>query len=96
MKLSSVCLLAVFLLIAAWATTGTAPQMSFEEARDVVLSMQNVPLEPPPREMDDILALLDSSRYAGQDHMAKLLRRADTPAPLNVNRSDVDVDFSSM
>ena len=89
------CCCGVFLIVVACSTTGTSPRMSVEEARDVVLSMQNVLLEPPPRKMDDILALLDSSRYAGQDHMAELLRQADTPAPLNVSRSDVDVDFSS-
>ena len=70
MKISRVCLLLVFLMVVACATTGTAPKMSFEEARDVVLSMQNVPLEQPPRKMDDILALLDSTQYAGQDHMS--------------------------
>ena len=89
MKPSSVCLLSLFLVVVACTTTGSAPQMSFEEARDVVLSMQNVPLEPPPRKMDDILALLDSTQYAGQDHMADLLRQADTPEPRNVSRSDL-------
>jgi len=63
--------------------------MSFEEARDVVLSMQNVPLEPPPRKMDDILTLLDSTQYAGQDHMAALLRQANSPVPHTESRSDL-------
>ncbi|MDB4442391.1 hypothetical protein N9219_03110 [bacterium] len=63
--------------------------MSYEEARDVVLSMQSIPLEPPPRKMDDILSLLDSTQYAGQDYMAELLRQADTPVPLNLSRSDL-------
>ena len=89
MKISRVCLLFVFLVFVACKTTGTAPKMSFEEARDVVLSMQSVPLEPPPRKMDDILALLDSTQYAGQDHMSELLRQADTPVPLNLSRSDL-------
>jgi len=89
MKISSVCLLSFFLMVVACKTTGTAPKMSFEEARDVVLSMQNVPLEPPPRKMDDILVLLDSTQYAGQGHMAELLRQADTPEPGNLNRSDL-------
>ncbi len=89
MKPSSVCLLAVFLAVVACTTTGTAPKMSYEEARNVVLSMQNVPLEPPPRKMDDILTLLDSTQYTGQDHMAELLRQADTPEPRNVSRSDL-------
>jgi hypothetical protein len=71
MSILRVCLLFVFIVVVACATTGPAPEMSFEEARDVVLSMQNVPLEPPPRKMDDILALLDSTQYAGQDHMAE-------------------------
>jgi len=60
MKISSVCLLLVFPVVVACATTGPAPKMSFEEARDVVLSMQNVPLEPPPRKMNDILTLLET------------------------------------
>jgi CHAT domain-containing protein len=89
MKPTSLCLLSLFLVVAACTTTGSAPKMSFEEARDVVLSMQNVPLEPPPRKMDDILALLDSTRYTGQDHMAQLLRQADTPVPQNLSRSDL-------
>ena len=38
MKISSVCLLLVFLVVVACATTGPAPKMSFEEARDVVAS----------------------------------------------------------
>jgi len=73
MKTSRVWLLAIFLVVVACKTTGTPPQMSDEEARDAVLSMQSTPLEPPPRKMDHILALLDSARYAGQDHMAELL-----------------------
>jgi len=76
-------------MIVACTATGTAPKMSYEEARDVVLSMQSVPLEPPPRKMDDILALLNGTQYAGQDHMAELLRQADTPVPRNVSRSDL-------
>ena len=38
MKISSVCLLSVLLMVVACKTIGTAPKMSFEEARDVVLS----------------------------------------------------------
>jgi CHAT domain-containing protein len=76
-------------MVVACTATGTAPKMSYEKARDVVLSMQNVPLEPPPRKMDDILALLDSTQYTGQDHMADLLRQADTPEPRNVSRNDL-------
>jgi len=56
MRISSVCLISVFLVVVVCATNGTAPKMSYEEARDVVLSMQSIPLELPPRKMDDILA----------------------------------------
>ena len=83
MKISRVCLtLITFMLIVSCATTDVTtkqPQMSYEEARKVVLSMQRVPMEPPPRKMDDILSLLNKKQHAGQDHMAALLRQADTP-----------------
>ncbi len=74
MKISRVCLtLITFMLIVSCATTDTTtkqPQMSYEEARNVVLSMQRVPMEPPPRKMDDILSLLNKKQQAGQDHMS--------------------------
>lgn len=89
MKMSSVCLFLVFLVVVACTSTGTAPKMSFEEAHDVVLSMQSIPMEPPPRKMDDILALLDSTQYAGQDHMAELLRQANAPVPHTESQSDL-------
>ena len=88
MKISRVCLLFVFLVFVACKTTGTAPKMSFEEARDVVLSMQNVPLEPPPRKMDDILILLERDRHGAMDDIAELMRRADMEVPFGKNHDD--------
>jgi CHAT domain-containing protein len=83
MKISRVCLtLITFMLIVSCATTNVTtepPKMSYEEARSVVLSMQRVPMEPPPRKMDDILSLLNKKQPAGQGHMSALLRQADRP-----------------
>lgn len=87
--MSRICLtLAALMLIVSCKTTEQC-KMSFEEARDVMLSMQSVPLEPPPRKMDDIIALLDSKQDAGQDHMADILRRADYPTPAGVSQGDL-------
>ncbi len=87
--MSRVCLtLAVLMLIVSCKTTEQS-KMSFEEARDVMLSMQSVPLEPPPRKMDDILALLNSKQDDTQDHMSDILRRADYPVPAGVSQSDL-------
>ena len=88
MKISSVCLLLVSPVVVACATTGPAPKMSFEEARDVVLSMQNVPLEPPPRKMNDILALLERDRHGAMDDIVELMRRADMEVPFGKDHDD--------
>ena len=80
MKISRVCLLAVLLLITACKTTGTSPKMSIEEARDVVLSMQGIPLSPPPRKLDDILAILEQPE-SEHEYMTEIFRRADSTPP---------------
>ena len=80
MKISRVCLLAVLLLITACKTTGTSPKMSIEEARDVVLSMQGIPLSPPPRKLDDILAILEQPENE-HAYMTEIFRRADSTPP---------------
>jgi len=95
MKMPSVRLLLVVLVIVACATTGPAPKMSFEEARDVVLSMQNVPLEPPPRKMDDILALLGEDRHNARDDLAELMRRADMQVSSGQNHDDLYLFYKS-
>jgi len=55
--------------------------MSYEEAREVVLSMQNVPMEPPPRKMDDILAVLEKRRGSESAYIEALVHRADMAPP---------------
>ena len=80
MKISRVCLLAVLLLITACKTTGTSPKMSIEEARDVVLSMQGIPLSPPPRKLDDILAILEQPE-SEHEYMTEIFRQADSKPP---------------
>ena len=72
--------IAVCMLIVSCKTTEQS-KMSFEEARDVVLSMQNIPLEPPARKMDDILVLLSQDTLSASDDLATLKRRADAQAP---------------
>jgi len=95
MKISSICLtLTAFMLIISCATT-EQPNMSYEEARNVVLSMQNVPMEPPPRNMDDMLSLLDTKQHVGQDHMADLLSKADTPIQAGKSQQDLLLFFKS-
>jgi len=84
-------MLCTFMLIVSCATTDVTteqPKMSYEEARKVVLSMQRVPMEPPPRKMDDILFLLNQKQYAGQDYMTTLLRQADTPITAGKSQQD--------
>ena len=81
MKMPRVCLaLAICMLIVSCKTTDQS-KMNFEDARDVVLSMQSIPLEPPARKMDDILALLSQDRQRASDDLAELMRRADTQVP---------------
>ncbi|RLC16217.1 MAG: hypothetical protein DRI24_08960 [Deltaproteobacteria bacterium] len=95
MKMSSVCLtLTASMLIFSCATT-EQPKMSYEEARNVVLSMQRVPMEPPPRKMDDILSLLDRKQHGGQDHMAALLRMADTSILSGKSQQDLILFYKS-
>ncbi len=95
MKISSICLtLIAFMLIISCATT-EQPKMSYEEARNVVLSMQNVPMEPPSRNMDDILSLLDTKQQVGQDHMEALLRRADNLKIADMSKSDLFFFYKS-
>ncbi|MFH1981435.1 MAG: CHAT domain-containing tetratricopeptide repeat protein [Pseudomonadota bacterium] len=79
--MTRVCLaLAVCMLIVSCKTTEQS-KMSFEEARDVVLSMQSIPLEPPARKMDDIIVLLSQDRQSVSDDLAELMRRADAQVP---------------
>jgi CHAT domain-containing protein len=81
MKMPRACLaLAVYMLILSCKTGGQAT-ISFEEARQVVLSMQSIPLEPPARKMDDILVLLSQDKQGVSDALAKLMHRADAKAP---------------
>jgi len=76
-------LLMVLVIPLACQTTGTkskANQMSLEEARDVVLSMQSIPLSPPPRKLDDILAILQQPANE-HEYMTEIFRRADSSPP---------------
>ncbi|MBI9083934.1 MAG: CHAT domain-containing protein [Desulfobacterales bacterium] len=82
MRLFTVLLSLGFLwVIVSCRTIGPEPKMSLEQAREVVLQMQSVPMEPPPRKMDDILAILESGRGTGTDHVDSLIRRADVAPP---------------
>ena len=89
MKMSSICLTLTASMLIFSCTTTNKSKMSYDEARKVVLSMQRVPMEPPPRKMDDILFLLDRKQHAGQDHLAALLRKADTPIIPGKNQQDL-------
>jgi len=82
------------MLIISCAST-KQPQMSYEEARNVVLGMQRVPMEPPPRKMDDILSLLNKKQHAGQDHMATLLHQADAPILAGKSQQDLLLFYKS-
>jgi CHAT domain-containing protein len=75
--------------IAACQTMSIEPEMSFEAARDVVLSMQSVPLEPPPRRMDDILAVLETRPDIEMEQLQALIHRADLPPPDLQNPTDL-------
>ena len=79
--------LALFLnltLLCALVSCRTAriePAMSFEEARDVVLGMQSVPMVPPPRKIEDILTLLERRPDTGNDPLDALIRQAEATPP---------------
>jgi len=62
--------------------------MGFEQARDVVLSMQNIPLSPPSRKLDDILAILDQPDNE-HEYMTEILRRADRTPPTEGSPADM-------
>ncbi len=85
-------LFALLVLTLACQATGVkpdaAPKMSFEEARDVVLRMQSIPMAPPPRKMDDILNILDQpeGRHA---HMRVLFQRAEMRPPTGLPSEDM-------
>jgi CHAT domain-containing protein len=81
----------IILLPLACQTAGVKPdagQMSFEQARDVVLSMQSIPLSPPPRKLDDILAILEQPENQNAD-ITELFQRADSTVP--AGRPSVDM-----
>jgi len=75
-------LLFILMLPLACQTAGQpkSDRMSFEQARDVVLSMQSIPLSPPPRKLDDILAILEQPE-SEHEYMTEIMRRADTEPP---------------
>lgn len=58
------CIRTVFILCAFTTLAGcqtTGPIMSIEKARDVVISMNQIPLDPPPRRIDDVFAKLGNN-----------------------------------
>ncbi|MFH1980976.1 MAG: CHAT domain-containing protein [Pseudomonadota bacterium] len=81
--LKSIALLSLW-IVAGCQTPGAVSDpaasqpMSFEEARDLVLEMQQIPMAPPPRKMDDIRGLLEAGGGATAV-MKDLQRRADLP-----------------
>jgi len=83
MRIKKILLLFLVLIVSsACQTTGKRndSQMSFEQARDVVLSMQGIPLSPPPRKLDDILAILEQPENENE-YMTKIFRIADSSPP---------------
>lgn len=75
----------LFLLLGSCQTASTPPEMSIEEARDVVMEMQNVPLEPPPRQIDDILSMLGSRGKVTDAWFTRLVGKAIAEVPEEKN-----------
>lgn len=75
-------LLFILMIPLACQTAGQrkSDRMSFEQARDVVLSMQSIPLSPPPRKLDDILAILEQPENE-HEYMTEIFRRAESEPP---------------
>lgn len=91
MKLPKSIVLLFFMIVPlACQTTGRskAGQMSFEQARDVVLSMQSIPLSPPPRKLDDILAILEQPEDE-HAYMTKIFRQAESEPPQALSPADM-------
>ncbi|NNK93131.1 MAG: hypothetical protein HKP41_02145, partial [Desulfobacterales bacterium] len=58
--------------------------LSFDEARSIVLEMQNLPLSPPPRKMNDVLDLLNRKPdQEKENNLARLKGIAREPAPVS-------------
>lgn len=64
--------------------------LSFEEAKSVVLEMQNIPILPPPRKLDDILELLDKRpSQEKEQNLARLKAIAESQPGLNMDNRDL-------
>jgi len=71
--------LLIFLTIFLWACA--EKKMSVEEAKKVTASMSKESLVPPPRRIDDILAILDQPGQFDPEIVAKIKAKADALPP---------------
>ena len=64
--------------------------LSFEEAKSIVLEMQNIPILPPPRKLDDILVLLDKKpSQEKEQNLIRLKVIAESQPGLNMDNRDL-------
>lgn len=64
-------------------------QMTMEEAKHVTLSMSNKTFTPPPRNIKDILAILEETSQKESEDMKEAKRIADSPLPQNAGDKEL-------
>jgi CHAT domain-containing protein len=74
----------IFFLLSCSQQHAQVKDLSFDEAKRTVLEMQNIPLSPPPRKINDVLDLLNRKPDIEKEkNLARLKRIAREPAPVN-------------
>ncbi len=85
-------LLLIFLLFSSSCSQHPTDNknLSFDEAKSIVLEMQNIPILPPPRKLDDILELLDKTpSQEKEQNLARLKAIANSQPEENMGDRDL-------
>ena len=77
--------IAICILMCLDACQTSGPVMTLEEAKDVVISMNQIPLEPPPRRLNDVLLILDQHGDFDSVAVRQLHAQADKKKPAGGN-----------
>jgi CHAT domain-containing protein len=79
-------LFCLLVIVALTMFPSCAPQMSLDKAKQVSLSMADVPtFVPPPRRIDDILNILNQPGQFDKSITEEIKTRADAPTPANAD-----------
>jgi CHAT domain-containing protein len=89
MKPMTIFLMAIAMLTTEACQSVDEPRMNIEEAREIVLSMQQIPMDPPSRRMDDILSLLEERDDPDPAYVLALKRQADMSDPVGQHSQDL-------